>query len=141
MFETPEGASIPSVLMIDQEEEHLYYLHKLFTDRFPEVKFFSLTDPSLAVKKSEMYGADLIITEIYFPRYQFDSGEALIEGLRQARPEAKIMVLSVHQDEHIIYKYRTVFGVDAYLKKISCRAEDIVNKSFELLGRPHPFPS
>ena len=132
---------MPSVVMIDQEESHLEFIRELFQNRFPEVKLFTVVDPNLAAAKAEIYGADLIITEIYFPQYQFDRGEELIQSLRHARPEAKMMILSVHHDENIVYKYRTIFGVDAYLKKISCRMEDIVNKTFELLGRPHPFAS
>ncbi len=140
MFETEDGQILPSIVMIDQEADSLYFFRQVFHN-FPDIKFFTMSDPDVGVATALQYQADVIITEIYYPRYDSNEGEVLIEKLRNACPEAKIIIYSTHNEEEIIYKYTTVFGVDAYLKKVESSMEDVLRTVFDLLGKAYPFPS
>ena len=62
-----------------------------------------------------------------------------IEQIRTELPEVKIIIYSVCNDEDIIFKYKTVFGVDAYLTKPYHTFEDVGRVIFDLLGTPYPL--
>ena len=138
MFKTQDGQILPSVVMIDQEPDTLYFFRKVFHN-LPDIKFFTMNEPNFGVVTAAQYQADVIITEIYYPRYELNEGELLIEQLKAVCPDAKIIVYSTHYEEGIIYKYTTVFGVEAYLKKVETSVEDLVRKVYELLGLPCPI--
>ncbi len=138
MFETDDGQKLHSVVMIDEERDNLHYFRKVF-HHLPDIKFFTMSEPNLGIITALQYQADVIVTEIYYPGHGYFDGELLIEELRRARPEAKIIIYSVHGNEDIVCRYTTVFGVDAYLKKIESNLEEVVRKVFDLLGRDYPF--
>jgi len=137
MREYPDGRSVPSVVLIDQEQDVIHFFREVFK-HLPDVEFYAMSHPDFGVATAALYGADVIITEIYYPRYEWNWGEELLERLRAYRPQAKIIVLSTHNEEAIIYKYKTIFGVDAWFAK-PAGLEDIVRKVYELLGRPYPI--
>lgn len=138
MFEASDGQVFPSVVMIDQEPDVLYFCRQIF-HTLPDIKFFTMSEPNFGVVTAGQYQADVIITEIYYPRYESNEGELLIERLRAACSRAKIIVYSTHNEEEIVYKYTTVFGVEAYMKKVESTVEDLVRKVYELLDLPYPI--
>jgi len=82
----------------------------------------------------------VITTEVYHPRSDYDDGETVTQYLRRERPEAKIILYSVYKEtDDIVFKYKTVFGIDAYMEKTKHGLEDVVRKTFELLEVPYPF--
>jgi DNA-binding NarL/FixJ family response regulator len=136
MIEYADGRLVSSVVLIDQEQDIIRYFREVFK-HLPDIEFYAMSHPDFGVATAALYGADVIITEIYYPRYEWNWGEELIERLRSYRPEAKIIVLSIHNEEEIIYKYKTVFGVDAWYTK-PCNLEGIIRRVYELLGKPSP---
>lgn len=131
---------VPSIVMIDQEMDLLYFFRKFFEEP-GRPKFFTMTDPEIGVLTAATYNADLVVADIGFPKFDFYEGERLIEKLRKVRPEIKIMIYSTYGDEDTIYKYKTVFGVDAYLVKLAVSYEEALRKMFELIGQPFPCPT
>jgi len=83
MFKDHHGQLHPSVLMIDQERDNLNYFSRVFCDGFPQIKFFMAIDPDFGVACACQYQPDVIITEVYYPRYDYYDGETVIENQKR----------------------------------------------------------
>lgn len=139
MFETEYGL-VPSIVTIDPDRELLWAFRRIFR-HIDAVKFFAMNDPGIGLMTTGHYQADLVITEIHYPTFDYHDPENdgyLIHEIRDMRPDAKIIVYSTETREKVIHRYLAQYGVNSYFKKGDCGIFDLARKVLELLGQPWP---
>jgi len=125
------------LLVIEEEPDTLWFFEKVFR-RFPQIEFFGTRDPKEAVEIAERVRPDVVISEIYFGRLQYLTGEWLIDRIKELCPAVKLIVTTAVWDEEVEERFSKKRGVeDKLLKPYSL--EDLVKKTFEALNEPYPL--
>lgn len=139
MFETEYGL-VPSIVTIDSDLELLWAFRRIFR-QIDTVKFFAMNDPGIGLMTTGQYQADLVVTEIHYPTFDYHDPENdghLIRKIKDMRPDAKIIIYSTEAREEVIHRYLAKYGVNSYFKKDDCGIFDLARKILELLGQPWP---
>ena len=137
-MDTADGKKIFSIVMIEPDKA----LSDIFQDFFKTLhntKFIATQTLPGGLSMAEIRQADVIVTELKFENLAdlddrlIDQGW-IIKGLKDVRPESKIIVYTMCDDEVLVHKHLTKFCVDAYLRKTEVTPLGLLRKIYELLG-------
>jgi DNA-binding NtrC family response regulator len=100
-----------SILVIDDEETVLDTFKIIFEDMGYRVETFS--DPVAGMTEAVKNDYDLIVTDIRMPG---KDGAEVTEGIRKAKPGARILIVTAYPDDPIVPRALEA-GAFALLKK------------------------
>ena len=113
----------------DDMEPYCRYLERVFS-REPDIQVVGTANSAKAcLEMVKTAKPDILLLDVQMEKY--DSGAEIIPSLKQASPDTKILMLTVHHEDDLIFK-SFVYGAIDYLSKSSSDAEilDLVRKVY-----------